>query len=167
MKAIVYTRYGAPDVLQLRELPMPRPQANEILVRVRATTVTSGDWRVRSLNMPRGFGPFARLAFGLVGPRQPILGTELAGYNAEIVTALGAHRVLDYKREDFAQPGTRHDVIVDTVDSSLRPLRTGAGACWTPAAGVRPAGRAATGAVAHLARRPPRHRPSRRRWRDC
>lgn len=86
MRAVVYSTYGAPDVLQFREQPTPTPKANEILVRVRATTVTSADWRLRSLSMPRGFGPFARLAFGVTGPRQPILGSELAGD----VVAIGA-----------------------------------------------------------------------------
>jgi NADPH:quinone reductase-like Zn-dependent oxidoreductase len=79
MKAIVYERYGPPDVLQLKEVPQPTPQDNEVLIRIRATTVTSGDCRVRSLNMPVGFGLIARLVLGVSGPRQPILGSELAG----------------------------------------------------------------------------------------
>ena len=79
MKAIVYERYGPPDVLQLKEVPQPTPQDNEVLIRIRATTVTSGDCRVRSLNMPVGFGLISRLVLGVSGPRQPILGSELAG----------------------------------------------------------------------------------------
>jgi NADPH:quinone reductase-like Zn-dependent oxidoreductase len=79
MKAIVYHRYGAADVVSLAEVPKPVPGNNEVLVRIRATTVTSGDWRARSLYMPGGFGPFGRLAFGVFGPRQPILGTEMSG----------------------------------------------------------------------------------------
>jgi NADPH:quinone reductase-like Zn-dependent oxidoreductase len=79
MKAAVYERYGAPEVLALAEVPAPTPKPHEILVEVHASTVTSGDWRVRSLRLPPGFGPFGRLAFGLFGPRQPVLGTELAG----------------------------------------------------------------------------------------
>jgi NADPH:quinone reductase-like Zn-dependent oxidoreductase len=57
-----------------------------VLIRIRATTVTSGDWRARSLHLPAGFGVLGRLVFGLTGPRQPILGTELAG----VVEAAGA-----------------------------------------------------------------------------
>ena len=79
MKAIVYTKYGSPDVLQLKEVAKPTPKDNEVLIKTHATTVTSGDWRVRSLNVPIGFGLMSRLVFGVLRPRQPILGTELAG----------------------------------------------------------------------------------------
>lgn len=79
MRAVVYDRYGAPDVLHLHEVATPAPKENEILIRILATTVTSGDLRVRSLNVPTGFGIISRLLFGISKPRQPILGTELAG----------------------------------------------------------------------------------------
>lgn len=79
MKAIVYTKYGSPDVLQLKEVAKPTPKDNEVLIKTHATTVTSGDWRVRSLDVPIGFGLISRLVFGVLRPRQPILGTELAG----------------------------------------------------------------------------------------
>lgn len=79
MKAIVYTNYGPPNVVALAEVPKPKPKDHEVLVRIHATTVTAGDWRARSLNMPAGFGFLGRLVFGIFGPRQPILGTELAG----------------------------------------------------------------------------------------
>lgn len=79
MKAIVYERYGPPDVLQLKDIEKPTPKDNEVLIKIYATTVTSGDWRVRSLNVPAGFGLIMRLVFGISKPRQPVLGTELAG----------------------------------------------------------------------------------------
>jgi NADPH:quinone reductase-like Zn-dependent oxidoreductase len=79
MKAAVYEKYGPPDVVELREVEKPTPKDNEVLIRIHATTVTSGDWRVRSLNLPFGFGLMGRLVFGITRPRQPILGSELAG----------------------------------------------------------------------------------------
>ena len=79
MKAIVYERYGPPDVLELKEVAKPTPKNHEILIKTHATTVTSGDWRARSLDVPVGFGFISRLVFGIRRPRQPILGTEVAG----------------------------------------------------------------------------------------
>ena len=79
MRAVVYDRYGSPDVLYFKDLPKPLPKDHEVLIKTRATTVTTGDWRARTLHMPAGFGLMGRLFFGLSKPRQPILGTELAG----------------------------------------------------------------------------------------
>ena len=78
MKAIVYKKYGPPNVVALAEVPKPTPGDREVLIRIHATTVTTGDWRARSLNMPAGFRFLGRLFFGVFGPRKPILGTELA-----------------------------------------------------------------------------------------
>ncbi len=79
MRAAVCRRYGPPEVVTIETWPTPVPGPDDVLVRVRATTVTSADWRVRSATMPYGFGFAARLAFGITAPRQPILGSELAG----------------------------------------------------------------------------------------
>lgn len=79
MKAIVYENYGPPDVLKLREVPKPTTKENEVLVRVRATTVTKGDVRMRAFDVPREQWLFARLYLGVRGPKRKILGMELAG----------------------------------------------------------------------------------------
>ncbi len=84
MKAAIYMHYGPPDVVQVRDWPMPVPKPAEVLVRIRASTVSSADWRARTLDMPPGFAPFGRLAFGLFKPRNPILGVDFAGEVAAV-----------------------------------------------------------------------------------
>lgn len=95
MKAVVYDRYGPPDVLELKELPKPTPKDNEILIRTYSTTVTAADCRVRSLHMPAGFGLIARLVLGVWRPRQPILGSELAGRVESVGKAVTKFKVGD------------------------------------------------------------------------
>jgi len=106
----VCRKYGPPDVLEITDIPKPEVKHNEVLIKVRATTVTSGDWRVRSGIVPRGFGMLARLFLGFSGPRQPILGTELAGD----IEAVGRD-VRRFKAGDpvFAFTGTRMGSYVE------------------------------------------------------
>ncbi|MDO9516611.1 MAG: NAD(P)-dependent alcohol dehydrogenase [Methanosarcinaceae archaeon] len=85
MKAIVCTKYGSPEVLQLKEVEKPTPRDNEVLIRVYATTVHIGDTKVRRLEPGLGsvrdffFKPLMRIMMGFKGPRKKILGVELAG----------------------------------------------------------------------------------------
>jgi len=81
MKAIVYTEYGSPDVLQLKEVEKTAPKDNEVLVKVYATTVTIGDTIMRSLNLPvHGWQKvMGRMILGWNKPRRSTLGMELAG----------------------------------------------------------------------------------------
>ncbi len=87
MKAMVYTKYGTPDVLQLKEVAKPAPSDNEVLIRVHATPVNFGDIIARKLskvsppefNMPLLFWFFARIEFGFSKPKKRILGSEFAG----------------------------------------------------------------------------------------
>jgi NADPH:quinone reductase-like Zn-dependent oxidoreductase len=79
MKAIVATQYGGPEVLQLQEVQKPTPKENELLIKVHATTVTAGDFRMRSFTVPPLFWLPARITLGFTKPKQPIFGMELAG----------------------------------------------------------------------------------------
>nr|WP_319372931.1 hypothetical protein [uncultured Methanobacterium sp.] len=76
MKAVLYTKYGSPKVLFLEEVEKPVPKNNEVLVKVHATTVTAGDVRMRSFNVPRWQWLFARVYLGIIKPKRPVLGIK-------------------------------------------------------------------------------------------
>jgi NADPH:quinone reductase-like Zn-dependent oxidoreductase len=105
MRAIICTAYGPPEVLELVDVETPVPGDREILVRVHATAVTAGDYRVRGLNVPVGFRLITRLLMGIRRPRRGILGTVASG----VVEAVG---------EDVVgfQPG---DEVFASVGSSF------------------------------------------------
>ncbi|RPA68019.1 NAD(P)-dependent alcohol dehydrogenase [Cyclobacteriaceae bacterium YHN15] len=79
MKAIICTKYGTPEVLQLQEVSKPIPKDNQILVKIVATAINSGDVRVRSLDVKGFMKVIMRLVLGISKPRKPILGTVFAG----------------------------------------------------------------------------------------
>ncbi len=79
MKAIVCTKYGPPEVLQLKDVEKPVPKDNEVLIKVHATTVTSGDVRLRSFTWAPWFWLPGRIMYGLRKPRKTIPGNELSG----------------------------------------------------------------------------------------
>lgn len=85
MKAIICTRYGPPEVLQPVDREKPVPKDSEILVKIKATTVTVADTRVRSFTVPAAYWLPARLLLGLAKPKKPVLGVELSG----VVEAVG------------------------------------------------------------------------------
>lgn len=79
MKAIICTRYGPPEVLQLKEVEKPVPKDDEVLIKIYATSVTASDCIVRGFKLPVKMWIPARLALGLTKPRKPILGLVLSG----------------------------------------------------------------------------------------
>ncbi|SFZ86763.1 NADPH:quinone reductase [Devosia enhydra] len=95
MKAWIAKGYGGPEVLELIERETPRPGRGEVLVRIRATTVSAGDWRVRSLILPPGMGVFGRPALGLFRPRKGVLGTDFAGEVAALGDGVKGFKVGD------------------------------------------------------------------------
>jgi len=85
MKAAVYRKFGGPEVVKIEEIPKPQPKNDEVLIRVCASTISIADHRVRSRDLPKGFGFFGPLALGVFGPRKKVLGMDVAG----VVEAVG------------------------------------------------------------------------------
>ncbi len=86
MKAVIWTKYGPPDVLELREVEKPLPKDNELLIKILATTVTAGDCEMRRMDFPFFLSLPMRLWLGFLNPKEgSIMGTELAG----VVEAVG------------------------------------------------------------------------------
>lgn len=121
MRAAVVERYGPPEVVSVRELPDPVAGKGQVVVRVRATTVNSGDARIRGCRFPRGFSVPGRLALGWSGPRRSVLGVVYSGVvesvgpgvarvsvGDEVVgmtgAAMGAHAELAAVRADRLTP---------------------------------------------------------------
>lgn len=86
MKAIICTKYGPPNVLQLQNIEKPKPKKNEVLVKIHATSVSTGDCRIRGFNSPLLFWIPMRIILGFRKPRKPILGVELSGEIEDIGT---------------------------------------------------------------------------------
>lgn len=86
MKAVIWDRYGPPEVLRLGEMPKPEPKSDEVLIKVHAATVTLGDCELRAMKLAPWATPLVRLAFGVFRPRKPVPGGEAAGE----VVAVGA-----------------------------------------------------------------------------
>ena len=95
MRAAVYERFGGPDVIYIEERPRPTVGASDVLVRVYASTVSIADYRMRSADLPPGFGPIGRLMIGVRGPRHTVLGMDFAGIVEEVGPAVTRFEVGD------------------------------------------------------------------------
>ena len=114
MRAVVYDRYGPPEVQRLEEVERPVPKADEILVRVHATTVNRSDVHIREANRSSGLAVMfvSRALSGLRRPRQPILGSEFAG---EVVTAGSAVKEFAIGDRVFGSTGLRFGAHAEYV----------------------------------------------------
>src|SRR5262245_42968526 len=112
MRAVVYHRYGPPDVLRIAEVPRPEPRADEVLIKVHAAAVTRADCATRDANRNGGIGVsiVSRLVSGLVRPRQPILGSDFAGTVTAVGSAVRRFRVGD---EVFGSSGFQFGAHAD------------------------------------------------------
>lgn len=93
MKAAICTKYGAPEVLELRDFEKPVPKDNQILIKIVTTAVTASDCIVRSLKLPPLMKISARLALGFTKPRMPILGQILSGVVEEIGSKVSKFKI--------------------------------------------------------------------------
>lgn len=121
MRAAVYTKFGPPEVVRIQNIADPVPGDADVLIRVHATTVTTGDWRVRSKTMPAPiFTLLAPLVLGLRGPRKQVLGTECAG----VVERVGA-KVTAFRTGDRVvavtdmKMGTHAELVCARADSAI------------------------------------------------
>ncbi len=133
MKAIVYTEYGPPDVLQLKEIPKPVPAENELLVNVRATSVTAGDYRMRGFDVPPAMWLPARLTMGVRGPRKTVAGIEFSGIVEATGSAVTAFAGGD---EVFGAGGSGAYAEYLTIAEDRAVVKKPAGITFEEAAGV-------------------------------
>jgi len=152
MKAIVHTKYGPPDELQLLEVEKPVPGNNEVLIKIHATTVTTTDCNARNFTfVPKSFMLFARIMFGFKKPRIKILGIDLAGE----IEAIGKDVKL-FKAGDhvFGSPGTKlggHAEYVCVSENGALAIKP-ADLSWEKAAAISLAGNTALFFIRDLAK---------------
>jgi len=152
MKAIVHTKYGPPDELQLLEVEKPVPGDNEVLIKIHATTVTTTDCNARNFTfVPQSFMFFARIMFGFKKPRIKILGIDLAGE----IEAIGQDVKL-FKAGDhvLGSPGTKfggHAEYVCVPEKGALAIKP-ADLSWEKAAAISLAGNTALFFIRDLAK---------------
>ncbi|MCF6326343.1 MAG: NAD(P)-dependent alcohol dehydrogenase [Devosiaceae bacterium] len=95
MKAALNRKYGGPDVVRIEEVEKPVAGKDEVLIKIHAAGINSADSRMRSLNVPKGFGIIVRLVFGIFAPRNKILGMEFSGTIESIGSDVSKFKVGD------------------------------------------------------------------------
>jgi NADPH:quinone reductase-like Zn-dependent oxidoreductase len=93
MKAVVYSHYGSPDVLEIKDISKPIPNERQVLIRVVASAVNSGDVRTRSLDVPQPMRTLMRLIMGWKKPRRPVLGTVFSGFIVQVGASVDSFSV--------------------------------------------------------------------------
>lgn len=135
MKAVICTKYGPPEVLQIQEIPKPVPNSNQLLVKIMATAVNSGDVRVRSLDVKGFMKLIMRLVLGISKPRKPVLGTVFSG----IVESVGKN-VSRFKQGDkvFGMTGFQFGTYAEyiTVNQNSNVLEMPVNATFEEAAAI-------------------------------
>lgn len=152
MKAIVHTKYGPPDELQLVEVEKPVPGENEVLIKIHATTVTTTDCNARNFTfVPESFMLLARIMFGLKKPKINILGIDLAGEIEAIGKNVKLFKVGD---QVFGSPGTKfgghaeYCCVSENGALAIKPT----GLSWEEAAPISLAGNTALFFIRDLAK---------------
>jgi len=152
MKAIIHTKYGPPDELQLKEVEKPIPGDNEVLIKMHATTVTTTDCNARNFTfVPKSFMLFARVMFGFKKPKINILGIDLAGEIEAVGKDVKLFKVGD---RVFGSPGTKfgghaeYSCVPENGALAIKPAEMN----WEEAAAICLAGNTALFFIRDLAK---------------
>jgi NADPH:quinone reductase-like Zn-dependent oxidoreductase len=122
MRALTYSHYGPPDVVGIEDVPKPEIGPNDVLVRVMASGVNTGDWRVRAADFPGIMVVPGRLMFGLTKPRNRRLGTEFAGTIAAVGTDTTRFAVGDRVFGFSAKGGASAEYLAIDQDAAIAPM---------------------------------------------
>ncbi len=122
MRALTYETYGPPEVVRISEVPKPEAGPGEVLVRVHASGVHTGDWRIRAAAFPGVLAIPGRLMFGLFKPRNHRLGTEFAGTVEALGQGASRFAVGDRVYGFFAKGGASADYLAISQDAAIAPL---------------------------------------------
>ena len=125
MKAALYREYGAPNVVNIEEMPLPDVEKNEVRVRVHATTVSSADSRIRAMRIPTGFKTMSRLIFGITRPKNQVLGSEFSGTVDAIGPDVTQFNVGDAVFGAYEGRGTHAEYFSMAEDEAIEHLPAG------------------------------------------